>query len=338
MTPPRPWPLPATSSIARLQQFTSLSLLGWTLGLAVWGVQSPDGTLAWALVPLLLHPGVLAMQFVLAYGMNRQLGLNAFSVLGMVDAWWGEVKVSLAVFGWQQPWRWYSQPDGPEPLHSTHAHHANHATHATHATHLAQSPQFARPGGHRGVLLVHGFMCNRGFWHNWYSVLAERRHPVIAVNLEPMMGSIDDYVATLDEAVTRLTAATGLPPLVVAHSMGGLVVRAWMRAVAGADERVFHVITLGTPHHGTWLARWGHGTNAQQMRYQSDWIQALAAAEPAKRRRLFICWHSSGDNIVFPLGTAVLHGARVLYLPHVGHVALASNPEVLAHTLALLRH
>lgn len=188
------------------------------------------------------------------------------------------------------------------------------------------------------MLLVHGFMCNRGLWSDWYAPLAEQGSPVIAVNLEPMLGSIDDYVATLDEAVTRLTAATGLPPLVVAHSMGGLAVRAWMRAVPGADARVFHVVTLGTPHHGTWLARWGHGTNARQMRYRSPWIQALAAAEPAGRYRLFTCWHTCGDNIVFPLGTAALHGAKVLYLPHVGHVALAGHPEVLAHTLALLRH
>ena len=53
MTPPHTWPLPASSSIARLQQLTGLSLLVWTVGLAVWGAESPDGTLAWALVPLL---------------------------------------------------------------------------------------------------------------------------------------------------------------------------------------------------------------------------------------------------------------------------------------------
>mgnify|MGYP001766299456 CR=1 FL=1 len=85
-------------------------------------------------------------------------------------------------------------------------------------------------------------------------------------------------------------------------------------------------------------ARYGASSNARQMRYRSPWIQALAAAEPAGRYRLFTCWHTCGDNIVFPLGTAVLHGAKVLYLPHVGHVALAGHPEVLAHTLALLRH
>lgn len=333
MTPPHTWPLPATSSIARLQQLTGLSLLVWTVGLAVWGAESPDGTLAWALVPLLLHPGVLAMQFVLAYGLNWQQGLNAFSVPGMVRAWWGEVAASLMRFGWQQPWRWRVHPDGLVPAHAVHSGDPVRPGQSS-----RQTAQSAHPGGRRGVLLVHGFMCNRGLWSDWYAPLAEQGSPVIAVNLEPMLGSIDDYVATLDEAVTRLTAATGLPPLVVAHSMGGLAVRAWMRAVPGADARVFHVVTLGTPHHGTWLARWGHGTNARQMRYRSPWIQALAAAEPAGRYRLFTCWHTCGDNIVFPLGTAALHGAKVLYLPNVGHVALAGHPEVLAHTLALLRH
>ena len=46
------------------------------------------------------------------------------------------------------------------------------------------------------MLLVHGFMCNRGLWSDWYASLAEQGSPVIAVNLEPMLGSIDDYVAT----------------------------------------------------------------------------------------------------------------------------------------------
>jgi triacylglycerol esterase/lipase EstA (alpha/beta hydrolase family) len=52
--------------------------------------------------------------------------------------------------------------------------------------------------------------------------------------------------------VRRVTQATGLPPVIVAHSMGGLATRAWLRAFS-ADARVHRVITLGTPHGGTWL-------------------------------------------------------------------------------------
>jgi len=67
------------------------------------------------------------------------------------------------------------------------------------------------------------------------------------------------------------------------------------------------------------------------------WLRALAASEADRPAVPMTCWHSCGDNIVFPLGTAVWPGAEVHHLPHVGHVALLAHPDVLAHTLRLLR-
>jgi triacylglycerol lipase len=65
--------------------------------------------------------------------------------------------------------------------------------------------------GRRGVLLVHGFVCNRGVWNPWLQRLHARDVPFVAVNLEPVFGSIDDYVGILEQAVRRLEAATGKP-------------------------------------------------------------------------------------------------------------------------------
>jgi triacylglycerol lipase len=105
--------------------------------------------------------------------------------------------------------------------------------------------------------------------------------PFVAVNLEPVFGSIDDYVPVIEAAVARLEQATGLPPVAVAHSMGGLALRAWW-AQPGNAARVHHAITLGTPHHGTWLARWALTRNARQMRQLSGWLQRLEAARAAR--------------------------------------------------------
>ena len=59
--------------------------------------------------------------------------------------------------------------------------------------------------GRRGVLLVHGFVCNRGMWNPWLAAPARAQGvPFVAVNLEPVFGSIDDYVAIIEAAVQRL--------------------------------------------------------------------------------------------------------------------------------------
>ena len=81
-----------------------------------------------------------------------------------------------------------------------------------------------------------------------------------------------------------VTEATGLPPVLVCHSMGGLA--AWPGCAPAADARVHRVLTLGTPHAGTWLARFSHTENGCQMRMNSAWLQALVQEPPSRAKRL----------------------------------------------------
>jgi triacylglycerol esterase/lipase EstA (alpha/beta hydrolase family) len=189
-------------------------------------------------------------------------------------------------------------------------------------------PDHLPPGvqGRRGVLLVHGFVCNRGLWNPWLQRLHAQGVPFIAVNLEPVFGSIDDYIGILEQAVRRLEQATGEAPVIVAHSMGGLAVRRWW-AEHGDEARVHHVLTIGTPHRGTWLARFAVTRNARQMQQISRWLQTLAAREPATRAERFTCFYSHCDNIVFPPATATLAGADNRHIAGVPHVHMADRHE-----------
>jgi triacylglycerol esterase/lipase EstA (alpha/beta hydrolase family) len=156
--------------------------------------------------------------------------------------------------------------------------------------------------------------------------------PFVAVNLEPVFGSVDEYVPILDAAARRIVAATGRPPLVVAHSMGGLAVRAWLDRTAAAVE---HVITIGTPHQGTWLARFGMTANGHQMRIDNPWLGALGARESAGYAR-YTCFYSHCDNIVFPPSTATLPGADNRHLPGCAHVHLAFQEAIVNEALRRL--
>lgn len=304
--------------LARLLRWMALAAGLLVAGWLGWCARQGWGWTA-SLVPVLALLGLNA----LALGLEQMM---AAGVHGPEDptpppdpalrwqAWWREALASGRAFGWSMPFASTRWPD------------------------VVEAP--AVEG--RGVLLVHGYLCNRGFWNRWYPRLQAQGVPCIGLSLEPVFGSIDDHAEQVDAALRRLQHATGQAPLVVCHSMGGLVLRAWRRArlqrgddAAMTDARVHHVLTIGTPHRGTWLARFGRQTNAVQMRRDSPWLQALAASESAAWRARFTCVWSDCDNVVFPPGCGVLEGAASVHRPGRGHQDLLDDPAVFALALAL---
>ena len=286
--------------LARLQQFTTLGALGLAALWAwlCWRAGYPAWAIAGATLLVVGYAIVLAAEFALLGLAHGDDPTPRASMAQLLQAWWGEVRAAPTVFCWRQPFfsgRW------PDCL-----------------------PADAQ--GRRGVLLVSGFVCNRGLWNPWLQRLRAGQVPVVAVNLEPVFGSIDDYIPVIESAMRRLEQATGLAPIVVAHSMGGLALRRWW-AEQGDDARVHHAITLGTPHHGTWLARFALTRNSRQMRRGSNWLLTLAAREPSGRAERFTCFYSHCDNIVFPAATATLKGADNRHLGGVAHVQMADRPE-----------
>lgn len=268
---------------ARLQRawFVARWLIAITLG---WRCGWAWGLLAALAYSVLLLPAFAALRWI-----NRGPDQPAWSDL--LRAWLREMVATELSFGWRQPWRTHAEPD-----------------------HLPA-------GATQGVLLVHGFSCNRAFWNRWMARL--RRQPgvaFIAPSLEPAFGSIDAYAEALEAEVQRLRALTGRMPLIVCHSMGGVAVRAWWRRFAGAE--VPEVITLGTPHGGTLLAAFSPAANSRQMRWQCDWVRALPPLP-----RLTAVW-TPCDQLVMPARTAAPDGAQAHRVDAVGHVGLVSDPRV----------
>ena len=194
----------------------------------------------------------------------------------------------------------------------------------------------ANPGA-LPVLLVHGYVCNRGFWAPLSRRLAQAGIVHGAVDLEPVNAGIDDFVPLVAQAVDALLAQTGARQvIIVAHSMGGLVARAFLRR--HGTRQVARVITLGTPHHGTALANLAVGRNARQMSRPggkpNGWLAQLDADETPQLRALFTSIWSHHDNIVAPQASSHLPGATNIALGGVGHVALAADPRVLQQVLS----
>lgn len=296
--------------LALLQRIITLGLLGLASGWVLYfGHAAPALAMAGFMVLIFGYAGFLAMEFLLLKQVNRHDPSPQPRWRELFSAWVAETATAAAVFYWRQPFRANEIPDQLAPP--------------------------AQVTGRRGVVFIHGFFCNRGFWTPWLRCLQGQGHAFVAVNLEPVFGSIDGYAPQIEDAVHRVTRATGLAPLLVCHSMGGLAARAWLRLMK-AESRVHHVVTIGTPHRGTWLARFGLGSNGRQMRLQSGWHAELDEGMPPGRHALFTCWYSNCDNIVFPASSATLAGANNVLVHGAAHVQLAFLPQVMTATLALL--
>jgi len=293
--------------VARLQQVIVFawfgSLLGW---MAFWWHRSLLATCLGVAALLTVHAAVLAIEFGFARHVNRRDSTTPPpSLPQMLRAWLAESVIAPRVFCWYQPFRRNAIPD---------------------ALHCDRR---------RGAVLIHGFLCNRGFWQPWLHELEHRKRVFVALTLEPVFGSIDHYVDEIDRAIGRVATATGQAPLLISHSMGGLAARAWLRDAID-PSRVHRIVTLGTPHAGTSIAHVGQSVNGRQMRPGGDWLANMTPRAGEAQRAPFTCWYSNCDNIVFPASSATLAGADNRLAGGLAHVQLAFDATVMQQTLALL--
>lgn len=185
------------------------------------------------------------------------------------------------------------------------------------------------------VLLLHGYGANSGFWKPLSKRLSGAGISHAAIDLEPILGSIDDYADLIEASAQQLCRDNGVETIiVVGHSMGGLAARAWLRRYGTA--KVASIITLGTPHFGSTLAGYGMGKNATEMlphvsgtSTENHWLTALANSESTEDRAKMRSIYSRHDNIVSPQQSAQLPGAINVAFDLIGHVALGFDREVM---------
>ena len=184
----------------------------------------------------------------------------------------------------------------------------------------------------RVVLLVHGYGCSRGVWWWWRRRLEAAGHVVATVSLNPPWADIDALAGVLAARIREVQAATGAQEvLLIGHSMGGLVSRAYLKDNPGA--RVPLLMTLATPHRGSALARLGLGRNARQMEPASPFLAALADGSLPPHALSLRATH---DDFVCPQDGQKLPGMKDVPLAGVGHLALLFSGRALALACAAL--
>ena len=182
------------------------------------------------------------------------------------------------------------------------------------------------------VVLLHGYAQHPANF-TWLARRLRRdgwRHLYLVAHT-PVGGDIERSAHRLGEALDRLRRATGASRVdIVAHSMGGLVARACIRA-RGQASGVGRLITLGTPHQGTEIfPRFGLDPMVAQMRPGSPLLARLAADDPVPRLADCISIYSADDAVVVPASRAYYPGAFNIEVRGLGHLSLLFSRRVYA--------
>lgn len=208
------------------------------------------------------------------------------------------------------------------------------------AAHGLADRQRDPPGAHDEppVVCVHGFGLVGATMWGVRQALETRGRSTVALYLGLPHREPATYVRALRLAMHRVVAAHPDGPLdLVAHSMGGLVVRLVLAEDFELARRVRRVVTLGTPHHGTALLRvFRLGPAYRMMSLGSELLRDLPTIRQSAPQAEVTTVASHHDFIAYPVECTHLEDARQVTLDGVSHLGLLVEDEVLDLVAGLL--
>jgi len=198
--------------------------------------------------------------------------------------------------------------------------------------------------GERGlapVLFVHGYCGTERVWAPLRAALtAAGFNCLISLCYNAVTSDVREIADRLVDESRRALQATGAGKVhLIGHSLGGLVVREAVqrRGLAGSTGTA---VTIATPHGGTWVARFGLGPSARQMRPGSDFLNELGRAALSAGPR-WVMLHGGSDRVV-PADSAIPESddSRVITLrpADAGHRSITRHADVVRSIVTELLH
>lgn len=170
------------------------------------------------------------------------------------------------------------------------------------------------------VVLVAGYLENSGTMWVLGRKLRARGFRVVHVDLPNTLRRIEKNAAWLRDTLESIRQETGAAELAyVGHSMGGVIGRALLHCDPPPPLPIKTVVTIGSPHRGTRVARWGPGPSARDMCPLSEHVCRYphGQSRPVPVHTLV----AVQDEITTPAWAAVLgEGEDVLLDLPLGHV------------------
>lgn len=189
----------------------------------------------------------------------------------------------------------------------------------------------SRSGNGKPILLVHGYLNNGSVWFiqkRWLE--AAGLGPIYTINLWHPFCSIQQYAKQVQKKAEQIANDTKQKELIlIGHSMGGLVSCLYATQHA-PPQTVTDVITIGSPLAGTHMALLGLGSNAKEMRRESELVKQVQTAIPTCATTRFYHVATKVDQLIIPFQSALIgeQAERQFILEDVGHVGLVYSKRV----------
>jgi triacylglycerol esterase/lipase EstA (alpha/beta hydrolase family) len=182
------------------------------------------------------------------------------------------------------------------------------------------------------ILFVHGWNGSASNWNTMKARFEKDGYPashLLAYNYNTSQSNKTTGETVVNAEVDKLLASTGATKVdVLAHSMGSLNSRWYLKFVAGAQEKVDDWVSFGGPNHGTSAANLCFSTTCLEMRIGSKFLTELNAGDETPGAVNYGTWWSPCDEFINPDESVVLSGATNTKTACISHLALVSNETV----------
>lgn len=193
-------------------------------------------------------------------------------------------------------------------------------------------------GKRNPVVLLHGFAMNRTNWIWLGRRLAKR-------GIGPLYGTSyfspqsvrrsAEHLARFVESVCAREECERVD--IVAHSLGGVVARYYIERLGG-DKLIGRVVTIGSPHKGTVIARLGAlFPSARETRHNSAFYLELGPLARRDNIAFTSVWSRADAIIEPPESSSISPAGEDCVFDDLGHLSLLLSPRVLDTVAARLK-
>ena len=194
----------------------------------------------------------------------------------------------------------------------------------------------AETGQKKRVVLVHGIFQQGNCFNSLKKKLEQQDCECLIPSLKPADAKtgLEPLAAQLQKEIEKKWGRQA-PIHLIAHSMGGLVSRYYLQELGG-HTRCGSLVTLATPHHGTFMAYLYPGKGASQMRPKSEFLQQLDDSSHRLKDVRLISYRTPFDLMILPSTSSCWDCAQNEMVWAPAHPLVMHTPRVQRHIFEVI--